>query len=310
MTLFHLHRRVPYLSRIYHQRDAARNEVEGLRKEAEGLKREAARLNRELRFHTDAAADHSPKQIPRHFDRRRNLPGETDISSTSGIEFGPLMSPIVTRDMGDITYIDHDTTDNIKTDPNVDVSRIVNIDLVSDGRPLRDIVGGRNFDYILASHVFEHVANPIAWLQDCGSILAHRGLLGLAIPDKRFTFDFFKDLTGLHDWIGAYIEKRERPSPATVFENAVLTNGYDFSQLVQGERCPRFLNPVNLHWAYSHAREVQSRYIDVHCTTCTAESFASPINQSRAVGLHRFEIEAIFPTRLGWNEFQVRLRLW
>lgn len=45
------------------------------------------------------------------------------------------------------------------------------------------------------------------------------------------------------------------------------------------------------------------------CTRCTADSFASLINQSLVIGLHLFEIDAIFPAQLGRNEFQGRLRL-
>ena len=56
MTLPQLRRRLPYLSRLYRQRDAARNEVEGLRKEAERLKAEA-RQREEVRAQYQAALD-------------------------------------------------------------------------------------------------------------------------------------------------------------------------------------------------------------------------------------------------------------
>ena len=60
-------------------------------------------------------------------------------------------------------------------DPNVDVARIVNIDLVADGRPLAEVVGGQRFDYIVASHVFEHV--PLQ-MRD---LLSHGGFLSVAL---------------------------------------------------------------------------------------------------------------------------------
>lgn len=46
MTPFHLHRRLPYLQRLYSQRDLARRQVER-------LTQETARLNRKLSLHTD-----------------------------------------------------------------------------------------------------------------------------------------------------------------------------------------------------------------------------------------------------------------
>lgn len=45
------------------------------------------------------------------------------------------------------------------------------------------------FDFIVANHVLEHVTSPIDALREWRRILRDGGLLMLALPDKRFTFD-------------------------------------------------------------------------------------------------------------------------
>ncbi len=250
---------------------------------------------------------------PKRFDRRTNLLGTVDVKQAVGLEFGALTTPIISKSEGRIYYIDHDTTENIRKkyqhETHVDPAKVVDIDFVTDGRPLADIVGGMKFDYIFASHVFEHLPNPIAWLQECATVLKPNGLLALAIPDRRLTFDVFRTGTQLHEWIGAYIERRQKPSPATVFENATMGSEYCFPRATDDGELPAGRQPIDYRWAYSHACEAAARYIDVHCTACTAESFTNLIQNSATMGLHGFEVEALFPVEPGYNEFHIRLRL-
>jgi len=206
------------------------------------------------------------------------------------------MSPMVSKSEGEIFYIDHDTTENIRAkyadDPNVDCEMIAPIDFVYRDN-LSASVRGMKFDYIIASHVFEHIPDPIGWLNECAECLKPGGHLGLAIPDKRFTFDLPRQLTSLADWIGAFAEKRKKPSPASVFESAMTARD----------------GVITDTWPVGHALESLDRYIDVHCTVCTAESFSNLMSDARKLGLHPFAIEAMFEPANDWIEFQARLRI-
>ena len=42
-------------------------------------------------------------------------------------------------------------------------------------------------DYVVASHVLEHVANPIAALAECYRVIRPGGILYLVVPDRRAT---------------------------------------------------------------------------------------------------------------------------
>lgn len=57
------------------------------------------------------------------------------------------------------------------------------------------------FDFLIISHVLEHVANPIKVLQAVFRVVRQGGLVVLAIPDKHFTFDRGRELTSFeHLW--------------------------------------------------------------------------------------------------------------
>lgn len=52
-----------------------------------------------------------------------------------------------------------------------------------------------SYDFVLASHILEHVANPILALNEWKRLLKDAGVLVLVLPDKRFTFDHRRPVT-------------------------------------------------------------------------------------------------------------------
>ena len=90
-----------------------------------------------------------------------------------GLEIGALDRPLVVRDElpagSEILYADHLTTEELKIkyglDSTVAIDALVDVDLVSPTGDFRSALGGREVDYIVASHVVEHIPNPIKWFQ-------------------------------------------------------------------------------------------------------------------------------------------------
>src|SRR5690606_31600713 len=95
----------------------------------------------------------------------------------------------------------------------VDADAIPDIDFVVDGRGLAASIAGHHFHYVVASHVLEHIPDPITWLRDLHDALVDGGVLVLALPDYRRCFDALRRPTVPADWVGAYLDKRVRPSP-------------------------------------------------------------------------------------------------
>src|SRR3954469_246806 len=121
---------------------------------------------------------------------------QIDVARWSGVEIGPLTRPLVRRREGRIFYIDHLPTEDLRKkyayQHHIDVDKIVDVDFVWGERKLSECVGGRRFEYCIASHVIEHVPDLIGWLAEIDDILAPGGILSLIIPDSRYTFDILR----------------------------------------------------------------------------------------------------------------------
>jgi SAM-dependent methyltransferase len=61
-------------------------------------------------------------------------------------------------------------------------------EFVADGCDF-SVIPEETYDFVLASHVFEHLANPLRMLQECKRVLKTKGALLIIVPDKRATFD-------------------------------------------------------------------------------------------------------------------------
>ncbi|MCY7273284.1 MAG: class I SAM-dependent methyltransferase [Phormidesmis sp. CAN_BIN44] len=72
----------------------------------------------------------------------------------------------------------------------MNLSKIVDVDYVWGEKSLIDLLETEApLDYVIASHVIEHVPDFIGWLSEVRGILKPGGILSLAIPDKRQCLD-------------------------------------------------------------------------------------------------------------------------
>jgi hypothetical protein len=104
-----------------------------------------------------------------------------DFGSMTGIEIGPSFRPVVAKNEGDVIYVDHLDTELLKAkyadDPNVDTCKIVSVDAVWGSQTLLQGVG-RRVDYVIASHVAEHVPDLVGWLVRSGMCFVLAGRFG------------------------------------------------------------------------------------------------------------------------------------
>jgi predicted SAM-dependent methyltransferase len=71
---------------------------------------------------------------------------------------------------------------------------LAEIDIVDDGETLKTIkVNTLNF--IIANHFLEHCQDPIGTILRMYDLLKKEGIIFLALPDKRFTFDERRPIT-------------------------------------------------------------------------------------------------------------------
>lgn len=118
----------------------------------------------------------------------------------SGIEIGACHVPIdVDHRCCNVRYVDRFTAAEIEERfPELSGHSIVPTDIIcdvaSDGlHPFAD----ESLDFIIASHLLEHLPNPLGFLKECHRVLRNSGILYLAVPDKDYTFDRGRQRTSL-----------------------------------------------------------------------------------------------------------------
>jgi hypothetical protein len=247
-------------------------------------------------------------------DRIDLLLRSIDVATSKGLELGPLASPVVRRDMGDIRYIDHIDVDGLRaryaTHVGFDVDAIVPIDFVSHTGSIRGAVGENVvFDYVIASHIIEHVPDMVRWLGDIRSVLSNDGVLSLAIPDHRRCFDNLRSPTVTADVIDAHLTDATVPSPRQVFDHYSSAVAWRGAIAWGEEPPPAELTPVHTEAeAFARATDVATsgEYLDVHCWVFTPSSFTRLLSALQRMQLVPFSLEHCSESIGG--EFFVTLR--
>lgn len=247
--------------------------------------------------------------------KREELVLEHVTKNQKGIEVGPWFSPLAPKQAGynclTLDVFDGPTLrQRAAVDPNVPkekISAIEDVDLLGSSTEIAQLVSGKHelgtFDYIVSSHNFEHLPNPIKFLQGCAQVLKPGGLLSMAIPDRRACFDHYRPNSRLSEWIQAYFEDRRQPTLAQEFDQHVF-----FCPDWQGKSRPEL--STNLKEAYESWRSRRDSrdvpYQDAHCWTFTPNSFEILIIEAGFLGLSPFVPLHISPTK--GVEFFVHLR--
>jgi hypothetical protein len=248
-------------------------------------------------------------------DRKDKLLAGIDLQRSTGLEIGALDKPIVSKAQGSILYIDHMDSASLRqkyaNDPNIDVAKIVDVDAVWGPQSMFEALRGHKVDYILASHVLEHVPDLITWLEELRSVLNVGGDVRLAIPDRRFMFDYLRRETTVADIVHAFLMRAKAPLPYSILDHCLNETIVDEVQAWQGKLDPDALRRKRtLDEAMTIARDalVTGRYHDVHCWVFTPRSFAELFEQAAALRLINFACHGFFDTEQYQTEFFLRLR--
>ncbi|MDD4932515.1 MAG: methyltransferase domain-containing protein [Methylacidiphilaceae bacterium] len=245
-----------------------------------------------------------------------------------GIEVGPWFNPIFPKKEGYrclvLDVYDRSTLESRALhDCNVPKEAIPNIeevDLLGAATEIQELAEGAGyspqiFDYVVSSHNFEHLPNPIRFLQGCAKVLKPGGILAMAIPDLRACFDYFRPPTLLAEWLEAYVANRHRPTISQWFAQHSLQALFERDgrqELTSSLReDPTKFIPLRTlaeawnQWNAWNGEENQT-YHDAHCSTFTPASFSLLIEDLRFLDLIDFSIvEVVKP---GGFEFFVHLK--
>lgn len=237
-----------------------------------------------------------------------------------GLEIGPSHNPCVPKRNGycveTVDYLDREGLREHYKGHNVNLDAIEEVDYVWKGGSYLELIQKPGFyDYIVASHMIEHTTDFLGFLEDCSRLLKPDGVLKLAVPDKRYCFDHYRDVTGLSQVLNNAYNPAGLHSPGRVAE--YLTNVVKRKDKISWEK-PRlpWLNRCDSAYTFIHSREEvketvrrvreEQLYVDIHHYVFTPAAFELLIYDLRILGLTDLKIEKNYGT-IG-NEFIVALR--
>ncbi len=212
-------------------------------------------------------------------------------ASDFGLEIGPSYNPVAPKSQGyNVETLDYmcagDMKEKYKDDPNIDISLIEEVDYVTEVCNITSVIKNKYYDYIIASHVIEHIPNFIGFIRDCELLLKEDGILILAVPDKRFCFDVFQSLTSTGEVIQAYLEQRIRYSAGELFDYFAY-RAYSGGRLAWSKDELGSMKLTNgISEAIQQFNEVKnsSEYLDVHIWRFCPASFRLIINDLNGSG--------------------------
>jgi len=248
-------------------------------------------------------------------NRREKILHKLDLTG-EGLEIGPLCWPVLQKDEGKVQYVDHLTRGALlkvyADDKSVPPDQIVDIDYALNGRTLHQTVPqSKQFNYIIASHVMEHVPDLVRWFNDLSSVLKVGGVISLAVPDKRFTFDIDRHPSSPADVVGAYIDNLAKPASATILDYATNYRMHvDAGQVWAGNL---YLGSTAPHrYSYTQALDLcdanKKHYVDTHCYVFTPHSFIEILRVLIELDLLRLKVVSFFDTPENLYEFYISLQ--
>ena len=110
-----------------------------------------------------------------------------------GVEIGALWRKFPVPSRAAVYYVDRISDADLQQHYAEVTQPIVPPDVVADATRLPFLPA--SLDFVIASHVLEHLPFPLAALRHWYDVLRPGGVLLLKIPDKRYTFDVKRERT-------------------------------------------------------------------------------------------------------------------
>lgn len=212
-------------------------------------------------------------------------------SGGTGLEIGPSFNPLLPKSKGyNVEILDHLDSDGLREkykDAAVDLSLIEEVDYVSDGGSIAEIIGKpASYDYCVALHVIEHTVDMLGFLLDCEKLLKDDGVLVLAIPDKRFSFDVLRPTSSTGDVLQAHYDQLKSHPAGKIFDEFAyncLRDGLPAWPRDHAGKLDFFRKAEDIPSVFEWIKK-EGKFIDIHAWQFTPSSFRLIVNDLASMG--------------------------
>jgi ubiquinone/menaquinone biosynthesis C-methylase UbiE len=258
--------------------------------------------------------EHFPAEETVLDKRMRWLRSELDPSRLT-LEIAPYFNPMVPKVEGKVWYTDYVNNKTIQkkaaANPTFKNGFAPTIDFVwKPGKQLNSCSPRLDFDCVVASHVLEHVPNPLGWINELLSVTKVGGSILLILPDRQLTTDHYRKETTFAEVLAFAVEGLTKPSTGQILDfmtNSVEDYGNDgVLPYVSGIPLEEAKRAWNDEMALRSALRTKAfdNYIDVHCTAWTSTHFAQVF---RRITKEKYIRAAVFDPVDNYSEFMIKL---
>ena len=208
------------------------------------------------------------------FQTTRKQIADTYLSG-EGIEVGALHSPLIVPEQARVRYVDRlSVTDLRKQYPELVNSPLVEVDIIDNGELLLSI-NEASQDFVIANHMIEHCQNPLRTIENHLRVLRPGGILYMAVPDKRYTFDSSRPVTTLEHLVNEY------------------HHGAESSKLTHFTEWAKLVNKVPEDQIEKHVKHLMDIDYSIHFHVWTQVEFLELLLYCKQKLLFDFEIELL-----------------
>lgn len=223
------------------------------------------------------------------------------------LEIGPSWFPMYPKREGyNVEIVDYVNENELRKiySGHVGVENIEHVDYVCCSN-YADCVGKTNhYDVIAASHVIEVVVDLIDTLNDFSKMIKNGGIIKLVIPDKRYEYDYFREVSSIRTIIDTHSREKKTNNSlgamADYFVNKTLID-------TQGVYFPNSALYYKDHYYHEYSEndfltkwnEIidaynDSKYIHIQSWVFTPGAFELIIYQLNVLGLIDLTVDSIF----------------
>ena len=209
----------------------------------------------------------------RHVGVRHRLAEQYLVGS--GLEIGGLHLPLRVPSHASVRYVDRFTVRQLREHyPELDRYEMVTPDIIDDGETLATVTDG-SVDFVIANHMIEHCQDPIGTIENHLRVLRPGGVIYMAVPDCRFTFDRDREITDL-----GHLRRDHIEGPAWSRHEHFL-------------QWARYVDQAPPSEVAARAAELEAQDYSIHFHVWTPGAFLEVLSACRAEFGFPFEVDAL-----------------
>lgn len=229
-------------------------------------------------------------------DRRIFMAWIAGLGCERVLEIGPGVNPSLTGK--EVSYFDvrrdEEFYNYAREKGIIDMETLPSIDYYSEDGSLCGI--NEKFDLIFSSHCIEHVCDLICHINEVDKLLDENGLYCLVIPDKRYCFDHFRNVSSVGSMIDRHFATNIKYHPLQVFIDEIFKTHNDAARHWRNDHGWLNVDPSTIPSAIKKWESSNGRNPGMHAWAFTDDSFLENLMFLHASGMTRLMPVRVYNT--------------